>query len=49
MDWFSKRVHTQFWLAEMGKVHAIVLEPGWVEDAMAINRNQIFSPFTVDM
>ncbi len=48
VDRFSER-HTQLRLGEMEEVHAVVLEPGWVEDPMAINRRQIFPPFAVDV
>ena len=35
--------------AAMAKVHAIVLEPGRVEDAMAVDRCEVLSPLAVDV
>ena len=36
-------------IANVGKVHAVVLEPGRVEDAMAVHRGQVLAPLAVDV
>ena len=34
---------------DVGKVHAVILEPGRVEDAVAVDRRQVLAPFAVDV
>ena len=34
---------------DVGEVHAVILEPGRVEDAVAVHRRQVFAPFAVDV
>ena len=35
--------------ATMNKVHTVILEPGWIRDAVTVVWSEILSPFTMDM
>ena len=48
-DWLGERVQAQSRQVEMDKVGAIVLEPGRVGDAVAIDRRQILPRLTVNV